>query len=186
MMTWQDQGCSTIPLVRLEGDPTIDYGVIQWFLGLGGSPVASADVTHAGWLPRELFDLITLEGDGGDFILGITFGFVFVEADQTFTDVDGNGKLDIMFREIYYNDNFNWSIDRDLDGEIDVETIALHEAGHALSQEDFGKIFRTGRNGKIRFAPRAVMNAAYSGVQQMLTGTDNGGHCSIWAAWPNQ
>jgi len=30
-----------------------------------------------------------------------------------------------------------------------------------------------------------VMNAAYTGVQQSPAGTDNGGHCSIWASWPN-
>jgi hypothetical protein len=29
------------------------------------------------------------------------------------------------------------------------------------------------------------MNAAYSGVQRSLTGADKGGHCSIWASWPN-
>jgi hypothetical protein len=30
------------------------------------------------------------------------------------------------------------------------------------------------------------MNAGYSGVNQQVTATDNGGHCSIWANWPNQ
>ncbi len=30
------------------------------------------------------------------------------------------------------------------------------------------------------------MNAAYGGVLQELTGTDNAGHCSLWAAWPNK
>jgi hypothetical protein len=29
------------------------------------------------------------------------------------------------------------------------------------------------------------MNAAYSGIQQRLTGTDTGGHCSVRVHWPN-
>jgi hypothetical protein len=43
---------------------------------------------------------------------------------------------------------------------------------------------RTDKNGKFHFAPRAVMNAGYTSVQQHLTGSDLAGHCSIWAAWP--
>ena len=43
-----------------------------------------------------------------------------------------------------------------------------------------------GSNGRLHFAPRAVMNAAYGGVLQELTGSDIGGHCSLWAAWPNK
>ncbi len=35
------------------------------------------------------------------------------------------------------------------------------------------------------FTVVAVMNAAYSGVQQGLAGTDSAGHCSIWGSWPN-
>ncbi|MEK7829947.1 MAG: hypothetical protein AAB401_02620, partial [Acidobacteriota bacterium] len=97
------------------------------------------------------------------------------------TDIDNNGKLDTAFREILYNNAFTWRINSN----IDVETVALHEAGHGLSQAHFGTAFRTNSNGVLHFAPRAVMNAAYSGVQQHLAGTDNSGHCSIWAHWPN-
>ena len=50
----------------------------------------------------------------------------------------------------------------------------------------FGKVSSTTKNGKLHFAPRAVMNAVYvGGVEQVLAGTDNGGHCSIWGSWPN-
>jgi hypothetical protein len=63
--------------------------------------------------------------------------------------------------------------------------VALHESGHGLSQGHFGKAFGTDANGKIHFSPLAVMNAAYSGVQQDLKGSDNAGHCSVWASWPN-
>ncbi len=63
--------------------------------------------------------------------------------------------------------------------------MALHEAGHGLSQAHFGKAFRSGGNGKLHFSPRAVMNATYSGVQTSIDQTDNAGHCSNWASWPN-
>ncbi len=97
-------------------------------------------------------------------------------------DIDGNRKTDVAFRETYYNDAFPWGIDTDFP--IDIESIALHEVGHDLSQAHFGDVFVDHAAAKLHFAPRAVMNAAYSGVQQELTGTDNGGHCSNWANWP--
>jgi hypothetical protein len=31
-----------------------------------------------------------------------------------------------------------------------------------------------------------VMNAAYSGIQTSIEKTDNAGHCSNWASWPNK
>jgi hypothetical protein len=57
--------------------------------------------------------------------------------------------------------------------------------GHGFGQAHFGAAFQTGANDKLHFAPRAVMNAAYSGVQQSLTGTDRGGFCSMYGSWPN-
>jgi len=38
----------------------------------------------------------------------------------------------------------------------------------------------------MHFAPLAVMNASYTGVQQELTGTDAAAFCSLWATWPLQ
>lgn len=179
MGTWDGQTCSDLPLNAL-GDVAMDLGVVQNILSFGGSGFVLADLTHAGWLPRAFFDAIA-PPNGGDFILGVTFTFQFVGADGNPTDIDNNGAFDAAFREINYNDAFSWAIG----GNIDVETVALHEAGHGLSQAHFGKIFRTDANGMIHFAPRAVMNAAYSGVQQSLTGTDVAGHCSNWGSWPN-
>lgn len=106
------------------------------------------------------------------------------------SDDDNNGKYDVWFREIYYNDEFSWAVDGD---HIDVETVALHEAGHGLSQGHFGKGFRSGNydtgspkgNFKFHFAPRAVMNASYTGIQTTIGKTDKAGNCSIWAEWPN-
>src|SRR5690606_30507576 len=97
-------------------------------------------------------------------------------------DTNNDGRTDAAWREIYYNDAFLWR-----DGSTDaVDTIALHEAGHGLSHAHFGQASVTNANGKLHPAPRAVMNAAYSGVQTNISGTDNGGHCSNWGSWPEE
>jgi hypothetical protein len=184
MTTWDGVKCSDIPLTQLP-DFGIDWGYVQWLAGMGGIPGWLADITQAGWLPGLFFDIIGGTG-GSDEILGVTFTYVWINLNTGEpTDIDNNGKEDVAFREIYYNNKFLWSINPTWP-EIDIETVVLHETGHGLSQYHFGKLFQTDANGKFHFAPRAVMNAGYTGVQRELSGTDNGGHCSIWAAWPNK
>ena len=183
MQTWQDENCSFIPLVDL-GVSDFDYGFVQFLIGggaFGGTDFFFPFLTHAGFLPREFFDV--LAPGGGDFILGVTFTLIWVDGAGTPTDVDNNNKLDVALREIYYNDEFKWG--DGTNGTFDIQTVALHEAGHGLSQAHFGKLFRTDANGRFHFSPRAVMNAGYTGVQRNLTATDTAGHCSNWGAWPN-
>jgi len=173
MTTWDSVKCSTIPITKVPDIPGLDIGVVEFLSGLGGSPFIFADITHAGWLPAGLLS---------NNVIATTFTFIFISPPSGQpTDIDNNKKFDVAFREILYNNFFTWRIN----GNIDVETVALHESGHGLSQDHFGKAFITGSNGKLHFAPRALMNAAYSGIQQDIKGTDNGGHCSIWASWPN-
>ncbi len=190
MQTWQEQNCSYIPLVDL-GVSGFDYGFVQNLVGLsaepptdfGGTDFFFPILTHAGFLDGAFFDILT--PDGSNLILAVTFTFIWIDGPEGLpTDIDGNGRLDTAFREIYYNDAFDWG--DGTGGTIDMETVALHEAGHGLSQTHFGKLFRTDRNGRFHFAPRAVMNAGYTGVQRILRGTDNGGHCANWASWPNK
>ena len=193
MQTWQDQDCSYIPLVDL-GVSDFDYGFVQYLVGtsaepptdFGGTDFFFPFLTHAGFLGGAFFDEVACGSDPEDpgcgaGILGITFTFVWIDGPPT--DIDGNGKFDTAFREIYYNDDYAWG--DGTGGTIDIETVALHEAGHGLSQAHFGKLARTDRNGKFHFAPRAVMNAGYTGIQRSLGKTDNGGHCSIWGSWPS-
>jgi len=173
MATWNGENCATIPITKLPDIPGLDIGIVETLLGQRGGPFFLADITHAGWLPAGVLPAN---------VIGVTFTFIFVDpATGAPSDIDNNGKADVAFREILYNDRFVWRIN----GNIDVQTVALHESGHGLSQGHFGKAFVTDANGKIHFSPLAVMNAAYSGIQQDLKGTDNGGHCSIWASWPN-
>lgn len=179
MNTWDGVTCSELGLYKVPYNPAISTGYISALLGYGGSFGYVADVVHAGWLPADFFDLVA--PGGSTFILGVTFTIIFTDENGIPADTNNDGKSDVAWREIYYNDAFSWQ-----DGATyDVETIALHEAGHGLSQAHFGKAFADAGKGKVHFAPRAVMNAAYSGVQTKIKGTDNGGHCSIWGNWPN-
>jgi hypothetical protein len=169
--TWQGVSCSTLPL-SLNPTLALDVGVVAFLNGLGGSPFVFADVQHAGW--RDI------NFAGG--ILGVTFTFIFVDDDGNPTDIDNNNYGDAAFREIYYDPSFTWRNDG---GNIDVETVSLHEQGHGLSQNHFGTV-RLTNDGSLQASPRAVMNALYAGPLRELQGSDSGGHCSNWAAWPNQ
>ena len=176
--TWKNANCSELDLYR-EANFPVPIGIVANILGFPSVPNYIADVNHAGWMPPSFFGFLAPGGE--NFILGVTFTFLLVDQDGNRVDTNNDGKFDVALREIYYNDNFIWS-----DGAgLDVETVALHEMGHGLSQQHFGSAFRK-KNGEVQFNPRAVMNATYSGVQTRLTATDNGGHCSIWGNWPNK
>ncbi len=182
MATWEDQTCSTIPLTD-RGNTRADVGAVQALLGFGGTGGVAADIQHAGFLPPGFFLLL-----GSSNILGVTFTFIWVDDAGDPTDIDNNGVGDAAFREIYYNDGFTWEVDptdQPGDGRFDIQTVALHEAGHGLSQGHFGDAFITPENNMLHVAPLAVMNAGYIFGQQQLAGTDVGGHCSNWASWPN-
>jgi hypothetical protein len=174
MASWDAQRCSALGMNIVPVE--VDLGLVQAILGFGGG-AAVPDIMHAGWLPADFFDLLAPQGSS--FILGVTFTLTFLEG-----DLDGDGAPDLAAREIYYNDAFPWSTTGV--GGADVESIALHEAGHALSQAHFGKVFVNQRSGKLLFSPRAVMNAVYVGPNRSLTATDNAGHCGLWGNWPQR
>ena len=179
MQTWNGVVCSDLGMFQVPSNPAISTGFISALLGFGGSFDYTADIVHAGWQPAAFFE--AFQPGGSAFILAVTFTIIFTDEVGTPTDLDSNGKADVAFREIYYNDTFTWNIG----STYDVETIALHESGHGLSQAHFGTAFRDSGGEKLHFAPRAVMNAAYSGIQTSINGSDNAGHCSNWANWNN-
>ncbi|HJR54503.1 MAG TPA: hypothetical protein VJ982_12425 [Gemmatimonadota bacterium] len=186
MATWAGTECGRSGLNQVEA-PGVDLGLIAFLNGLGGSPTVVADIQHAGWLEIEF----------AGATIAATFTLIWIDDAGNPTDVDGNGLPDVALREIYYDaicqacapvDFWNWEIDDGLNEpgrEIDIESIALHESGHGLSQNHFGIGFTTHDGTILHETSDAVMGAAYAGPRTDLQGTDNGGHCSNWANWPN-
>ena len=187
MAHWDAQACSAGLSITNLGAHNFDFGVVQNFLGFGGSPFYFADITHAGWLPRTFFDKLT---PTAETVLGVTVTLVFGPFVGPYffpSDIDGNGKADVAFREIYYNDGFAWRSGPWTGGDnLDAFSVILHESGHGLGQGHFGNV-SINPAGKLLFSPDAVMNAVVSRrfARTGLLGTDQGGHCSIWASYPN-
>lgn len=169
MNTWDSQPCANIPLTLVD-DYGLDLGYVQWLLEMGGIPGWLADISHAGWLPRVFFDTIA-PPDGGDYILGVTYTFVWTAYPDR-----------VAFKEIYMNDGFAWKIN---ERKYDIQTVVAHEVGHGLCLGHFGMIFRDAGTGHLQFAPRALMNAIYYDILHELLGTDVSSFCAIWANWPN-
>jgi hypothetical protein len=181
MARWQDAphcGGPAVTKIADDGsDPDIVDGIINQVPAQIGTP--RADITHGGWLPGSFFNRIA--PNGSQFILGATFTLVFVDGDGNPTDIDNNGRTDTALREIYYNRGFGWSEGPSRPRGIDIDSVATHEAGHAFGLGHFGKVFLDNKD-RLKYAPRAIMNAAYISPFTDLTGTDNAAYCSIWAS----
>jgi hypothetical protein len=156
-------------------DPDILDGLVTGNPALIGTPFA--DMTHAGWLPGGFFNL--LAPGGGTSILAATVTFVFIDGGGNPTDVNGDGFADVAFREIYYNRAFPWGTGGN-ESNVDIQSVSIHESGHAFGLGHFGKIFIK-KNGQIQFAPKAIMNAVYISEDRGIRGTDRGSFCQIWA-----
>jgi hypothetical protein len=165
---WAALPCGNVDLVRRPDtglDPTVvDDGAGMWWL---------ADIVVGGWLPLP-------EG-----VLGVTFTSWFINPDESPTDIDNDGRADTAFAEIWYNLGYYWTgDDPNATDAVDLQSVAIHENGHALGIGHFGKIFQTNANGKLHFAPLAIMNAAYFEPMQQLKGTDKASYCGNFASWP--
>jgi hypothetical protein len=173
--------CPSPSLTKLAdngSDPDVVDGLVFNDPARIGEP--RADITQAGFLPAAFFD--ALVDDGSQFILGVTFTFIFTEDDGTPTDIDHDGNADVAFREIYYNQSFPWTTNPALSASnVDIDSVVTHETGHAFGLGHFGKVFIDNK-GNLKFAPRAVMNAVYVSPFTELAGTDNASYCSVWAS----
>jgi hypothetical protein len=162
MARWQSGPHCNGPAVVKVNDSGGDIDLID-NLVLGGTPGSPiADITHAGWLNPPFFNAIA--PNGANFILGVTFTFIFTGQNNAPTDIDHNGLADVAFREIYYNRGFAWGTNGASNNNVDVESVATHESGHAFGLGHFGKVFLTKKGSTIadiKYAPRAVMNAVY-------------------------
>jgi len=174
MTTWgRDKSLKKVNLRKKDyaGEDPAFYAFLRRIVKNSG-PLYLADIIHAGWWPKGFFDFVFGYG-GGDSILAFTVTFIFIDGSENPTDVNGDHYLDTAFTEIYYNNNFLWGVDVDLPQGIDVETVALHESGHALGLGHFGP------------PPVAAMNEVYGGKRQTPLPIDDAGLFTLWGSWPN-
>lgn len=150
---------------------------------LGGNPFL-ADISQVGFLPGIFFEAYVGTGSSEN-VLGVTFTFVFIDGEGNPTDINNDGFSDVALKEVWYNDDFVWTDSGNTATEIDLETVALHENGHALGFGHFGKISVTNNN-KLHVSPRSVMNAIILGTQRTLLGTDKASYKSIYGNWPTK
>lgn len=179
--TWDNQACSDMMLVENNVNP-VSPGLVQNFFntGLINLALTEADVTQVGFLDGTEFPYFAQNPN----VLGVAFTLSWVDGSGALTDIDGNGKVDAALREVYYNDDFEWSdAETPPPGTIDFPTVAIHEMGHGFSMAHFGLIAL--KKGELVASPRAIMNAIYGGKLREPTGRDVGSHCSNWAQWPN-
>src|SRR5690606_14657301 len=159
-------------LVENDVNPTARGVVDNYFrTGIIDEALIEADLTQVGFLG------VSAMFPPGTSTLGVTYTLFWSDAAGNLTDIDGNGKIDIAFREIYYNDQYEWA-DNGVEGTqpsgvrfFDFPTVAIHEAGHGVSSAHFGSIGV--KDGFLFAKPRAVMNAIYGGTLRQLTGRDD-------------
>src|SRR5688500_247523 len=106
MSTWEGVTCSQPSIFQIPSSKRTSTGYVSAYYGFGGSFDYVADVVHAGWLPCRFINL--LADEGSTFILGVTFTIIFTDDKGNPVDVDRNGKIDVAWTEIYYNDAFTW------------------------------------------------------------------------------
>jgi hypothetical protein len=167
--TWTGDEClAGIAVTRhpVDGSDPDLFDSLFGYGTLGSYP--TADVVFAGWLPASFFSAVT-PPDGGDAVIALAVTFVFVGPDSVPTDIDQDGFFDTALTEVYFNDRFAWTVAGE-PGTIDLETVSVHELGHALGL------------GHDQSAS-SVMNPAYEGVRRQLGARDKAALCSVWSRW---
>jgi len=122
-----------------------------------------ADIVFGGWIDPAYFSNCL----GSANIIGVTWSFSSADSNR-------DNYPDLVYVEQYYNPAFAWTttdaVYLDFDAPIDIETIAVHENGHAIGLGHFGgpnarEPFKLQPNLRV-FDPEAVMNPYYLGGEK--------------------
>lgn len=123
-----------------------------------GQIYPAADIVVGGWLKPQYFSSCL----GSSSILGVTWTFAA-------GDVNSDQYTDTLYVEQYYNEGFAWvtSGSTFLGTTEDIESVVVHENGHALGLDHVGgpntnQPFQLHPNLRV-FSPEAVMNPFYLG-----------------------
>ena len=147
-----------------------DEGTCVSLFDDGATPLQTGslagDIVVGGWLPAQFFS----ECLGNSSVIGLTLTLVATDGTGAYVDGDGDGYADIQYAEQYYNDSFQWvtAYAQFLGPDADLESILVHENGHAIGLDHFGRLNLQPpievllKRGNL-FDPAAVMNEGYAG-----------------------
>lgn len=197
----QVQCARNLRLERAPSDPDADLGYAQDAVDLGGDPNPRPDITFAGWVPPEFFARAGMDGSLGltvPVLFGapddeLVWGFDILNPTREYADINADGNADLYAMEVYFTTDprFDYVVDNNEDElfSIDVESIVLHELGHALGMDHFGRyttvLDENGEFVDLIVDPNSVnlMNTANYFAKRDLSGSDVGSFCGIYATW---
>lgn len=195
--TWNNiDMCNNVQMTKIpfDAERPIPSGLLAQLFNLEGTQ--QADINVVGFLDDPAFRFILSSTNRPSLtVFAIAFNFGFFDDQGQFSDVDNNGRPDTSHVEIFFTRNFSndniWTLDAEEADEFtdvfDIETVALHELGHALGKGHFGaRLVTTGPNPEVFYDPVSIMNAGAPalGSQRELTDFDHSTHCVIWGSWP--
>lgn len=189
--TWNAVPCSRVRLQKVALPAGVMPSARLAFNGHRNAPGA-VDVGVIGWVPGNIFAAI-FGPRVGSSVVGVTFtyGFVTRPGGSELTDVDRDGKGDVAFTEVWFQNappRMSWTTEASTAFQTtgyDAQSLALHELGHSLGLDHFGRLFENGR-GEVQGAPFAVMNASAIFSQRAPAGSDVSALCESYAGWPKR